>query len=104
MDNADAGAARCNGVGKLDFMAIEENPAPIRPIGAAKDSDQRRLARAVLAAERMDLAVRAAEGHIVQRPHAGERLADVQHLEGERRAFHWKSPVLPFPPRRYSAA
>ena len=88
MDNADAGAARCNGVRKFDLLAIEEYPAAIGLIGAAKDFDQRRLSRAVLAAERMDLAARAAERHIVQRPHAGEGLADVQHLEGERRALH----------------
>jgi hypothetical protein len=104
MDDADAGAPRCHGVRKFDLMAVEQNPAAIRPIGAAKDFDQRRLSRAILAAERMNLAARAAEAHIVQRPHAGETLADVQHLEGERRALHQKSPALPFPPPRYSAA
>ncbi len=41
MDDADAGAARCNGVRKLDLLAIEHDPAAIRLIGAAKDFDQR---------------------------------------------------------------
>src|SRR5271154_2382241 len=104
MDNADAGTARCNGVRKLDLMAIEHYPTAIGLIGAAKDFDQGRLSSAVLAAERMDLAARAAETHIVQRPHAGEGLADVQHLQGERRALHQKSPVLPFRSWPYSAA
>ena len=93
MDDADAGAARCHRVRKFDFLTVEEYPAAIGPIGAAKDFDQRRLARAILAAERMNLAARAAERHIVQRPHAGKALADVQHLEGERRALHQTSPL-----------
>lgn len=84
-------------------IVIEAFTPGVREIARAV-SIWRPLAKSQDAAERMDLAARAAEAHIVQRPHAREGLADVQHLEGERRAHHQKSPALPFRRPRYSAA
>ena len=88
MDDADPGAARGDRVRKCDLPPVEPDGSAVGPIDAAEDLDQRRFSRAVLAAQRMNLAARAAEADVVERLHARKRLGDVEHLERERRLLH----------------
>ena len=53
----------------------------IGPVDARDDLDQRRLAGAVLAQQRVDLAGMDVEADAVQRPHAGKRLAQAVDRE-----------------------
>src|SRR6185437_11016955 len=80
---------------------VEPQASAVGPIDAAENLDQGRLAGAVLAAQRMDLAARAGEADPIERPHAGKALADREHFESERRLRHVCRP--PFA-RAYSAA
>ena len=88
MDDADPGAARDDRVRKCDLPPIEPDGSAIGPIDAAEDLDQRRFSGAVLAAQRMNLAARAAEADGVKRLHAWKGLGDVEHFERERRLLH----------------
>ena len=66
---------------KRDLLAVEQHPPAVGPVEAGDDLDQRRLAGAVLAHQRMDLAGPEVERDLVERLDAGKRLADRLHLE-----------------------
>ena len=61
--------------------AIDEILAAVRLMGARHDLDQGGLARAVLAAEGVDLTRIPGEAHIAQRFDAGKRFGDVFQLD-----------------------
>ncbi len=63
-----------------DLGAVDQDGAAIDRVDPGNHLDQRRLARAVLAGEAVDLAGCDAERHAVQRLHAGEMLGDVAQL------------------------
>ena len=77
----DAGGLRLLRSGEVDLVPIDADRARIRAIDARDDLDQRRLAGAVLAEQRVDLAGMDVEADVVKRPHAGERLAQALDLE-----------------------
>ena len=72
---ASRGEANC------DLAAVEQHPALVGPVDAGDDLDQRRLAGAVLAHQRVDLAGLEVERDVVERLDAGEGLA--RALDGE---------------------
>jgi hypothetical protein len=84
MDDAYAGGAGRDRMGKRNLAPAEQDPATIGPISSAEDLDQSRLACAVLAAEGVNLAPGASKGHVVERADAGKGLRYVDHLKGER--------------------
>ena len=63
-----------------DDLAVFFNDALLRLIQTEQDAHQRGLARAVLAEQRVDLALFQLQGDVVVRDDAGEPLGDVQHL------------------------
>ena len=69
------------GPSMLTGCAVEADLAGIGPVDAGEDLHQRRLAGAVLADERDDLAARDVEVHLVQRDDAGKTLGDRSHLQ-----------------------
>ena len=75
-----ASKAAC-ALGKLTGCAVERDLAGVRLVDAGQDLDQRRLAGAVLADQRGDLAGIEREADIVQRAHAGEALRDAGKRE-----------------------
>ena len=88
VDDRDAGAPRVQRRPERGDLAIDDDLAVERPdrVDAAEDLDQRRLAGAVLADEPDDLAGATGgradrERHVVERPHARERLADLAQLD-----------------------
>src|SRR5258708_36059914 len=64
-----------------------DSVATIGPIGSSQDFDQRRLARSILAEQRVYLAFAARNRDVEQRLDAAERLRDVLHFE-DRSAGH----------------
>ena len=77
VDDGDAGVA---GVGRAvedDRLAVEQHLAGVRPVHAGEGLDQGRLARAVLAGERVRLAGEQLQGDVAQGPHGAEGLADM---------------------------
>ena len=70
-------AIASRGDAKRDLAAVEEHPARVGPVDAGDDLDQRRLAGAVLAHQRVDLAGPEVERDVVERLDAGEGLARV---------------------------
>jgi len=85
VDHRDAGVLRVARVVKSDRAPIEHDLAIVPGIDAAHDVHQRRLARAVLAHQAMDLALPHIEGDVVQRDHARETLGDVLHVQDNLR-------------------
>ena len=87
--NTVAMPAACASCGplKLDLAAVDPDRARVRPVDAGDDLDQRRLAGAVLAQKRMHLAGMDVEADIVQRPHAGKRLAQAFDRQHRRPGF-----------------
>ena len=85
IDRRDAGALGVVGRGEAGLAAVDQDRARVGLVDARTDLDQRRLAGAVLAEQRMDLAGVHVERDAGERAHARERLLDVAHLE-ERRA------------------
>ena len=71
-------------------LAVEQHLAGVRRmrVHAAEHSQQRGLAGAVLANQRVDLARAQIEVHPVERAHAGKGLADAAHLEERTRERH----------------
>ena len=72
--------------------AEQRNFAGVRPAEAAQHLDQRRLARAVLAEQRMDLAARDGERHVVERDGRAERLAQAADFDRRRLLIHCRLP------------
>ena len=87
VDHRDADPERLHRVGEGPRLAAEAHLAGVGPKDPGEDLDQRRLAGAVLADERMRLAGAAIEADVAQRVHAAERLRDVRHLD-DRRGAH----------------
>ena len=84
VDRADAGRLRLLRRGELDGLAVEQDLAGILPVIAGQDLDQGRLAGAVLADQRMNLARLDLERGRAQRRDAGEALVDAVHGEKRR--------------------
>ena len=79
--HADAEPARRGGVGDRDRLALPADLAGGRLQRAVEDLDQRRLAGAVLAEERVDLAGLDGEVDVVVGAERGEVLGDADRLE-----------------------
>ena len=81
MDDADPGGDGLARIGEADRAAIEQELARIGLVDAGQDLDQGRLARTILAQERMDRAGAQFQGDIGQGHHTRERLADAARRE-----------------------
>ena len=81
VDRDDAGALGVVGRRKSDRLAEQLDFARIGALRAGENLEQRRLAGAVLAQERMDLRRSHFEMDVLKRKHAGKALADAGHLE-----------------------
>src|SRR5271166_5827807 len=88
VDDADPRPAGGDRMGERDVAPVEADAPGVGGIDPAEDFYESRLAGAVLAAKRVNLATRAAEADVVERPHPGECLDDVEHLERERLIRH----------------
>jgi hypothetical protein len=101
VDHADAEGDRHARRRRLHLLPAHEDPAPVGRVHPVERPHQRRLAGAVLADERVDLAFAKLEAHVVVRDHAGEPLRDVFHHDERRGAG---APRLDVTHRRPSAA
>src|SRR5580704_305426 len=81
MDHSDAVLECVEGRCQLDLLPLQFEGAGIGSVDPGDDLHQRRLARAVLTHERMDVTALQPERHVVEREHAGEGLPDVRDLE-----------------------
>ena len=86
IDRGDARALRLERAGERHLLAVDADAALVGRVHAGDDLDQRRLAGAVLAQQRMHLAGPHVEAYGLERLHAGKGFADVGELEDERRA------------------
>ena len=77
----DAGRLRLVWAVEGHVLAIHAERAAVRPMHPGDDLDERGLAGAVLADQRVDLAGIGGEVDVLQRLHAGERLRDALELE-----------------------
>ncbi|GAA0000194.1 hypothetical protein BRDID11002_01940 [Bradyrhizobium diazoefficiens] len=84
VDRSDAGLKRGLGRARRDLLAAEPDDAGVAREYAGDDLDQRGLAGAVLAEQRMDLAGAKREVDLLQRTHSAEALADPAHLQKGR--------------------
>jgi len=82
MDQTDASSQRVAGARQRHRLAAETQFAMIRAQVSDENLEQRRLAGAVLADDRVRLAVADREGDIAQRGDRAERLADLAKLDG----------------------
>ena len=74
IDDRDALGARVAGRGEMDDLAADPNLARVRTMNPGHDLDQRRLARAVLAEQRVNFAGAHIERHVAQHGNADEGL------------------------------
>ncbi len=81
IDRADPCALRLQGVAEGDRTVLKQYLAAVGLIGAGQDLDQRGLARAVLAEQRVNLARPHLEVHLVQRAVLAEDLAHLPRLQ-----------------------
>ena len=83
VDDRDAGGAGVRGAGEHELRGRRPSISAPRVglMDAAEDLDERRLAGAVLADERVDLAAVQLERHALQRVHGAERLAGVDQAQ-----------------------
>ena len=81
VDHPDAERDRVARSGDAYVLAVEADGAGVRVIEAVQDVHEGRLARAVLADERVDLALVHDEVHALQRLQLAETLGDAAHLE-----------------------
>jgi len=88
VDDADPGPARLDRMPEGDGLAAKLDLAFVGPVDAAEHLHQGRLAGAVLPADRMNFPGMAVEADIVERPHAGETLADAAHRQDGRFLAH----------------
>jgi hypothetical protein len=84
--HGDAGAPRGVGASRREGRPVEGHRALVGADQAVDDLDQRRLARAVLAEERVDLAGRHVEGDVGIGLHARIGLRDAADVEERRHA------------------
>src|SRR5262249_24567547 len=83
VDHAEAETMRGSGMGD-DLLAVADDELPAIGAVIAHDAfDERRLAGAVLAEERMHRAGRHAQRHVVEHGRLAEALRHVQRLEAE---------------------
>ena len=80
MHHADPEADRVARSAYVHHLAVDQDLARIRMHQAVEDVHQRALARAVLSDQRVDLAPRDAEVHLVVGEHAGKLLGDAAHV------------------------
>ena len=91
-------------VGDLDRLAVDQDlAAGVGLVGARQDLHQRRLAGAVLAHQRLDLAAPGLELDVVERLHAREGLGDPAHLQRRRPRHLGHASSSPAPPRSPTA-
>ena len=86
----DGGDAAAGGLARGDggeLLVAEADAAAVGGVGAGDDLDERRLAGAVFAEERVDLAGAEVEGDVVQHADAGEGLGDAADRDERPRAF-----------------
>ena len=89
--NRTPAATASRGSAKTTSRAVDRDRAGVARVDAGEDLHQRRLAGAIRAEERHDLARRDDEIDIGEHRHAAERFADAAHLEA--RAGMRGSPV-----------
>ena len=82
--DADAEIAGGLLVELAEFDAVEQDAALAARVDAGDDLAECRLAGAVLAEQRADLAAVDAHRDVVERPHAGEELRQISYLEPRR--------------------
>src|SRR5207237_903040 len=87
VDGLDAERARLARAADLDAAAVERQLARVGLEDAGDDLDQRRLAGAVVADDRVHLAVAELEIRLAQRDHAAEMLGDCARLEQRGRGL-----------------
>ncbi len=81
VERDDPGAVGDAHIGELDLFAVAQHRAGIGGVQAGQDLDERRLAGAVLAEQRVDLSRPHREARVLERVHAVEPLGDVARLE-----------------------
>ena len=96
IDGGDAVALRFRRAGHRYRRPGKEDVAAIRLVDARHDLDQRRLAGAVLAEQRVDLAGMERERHVVQRLRGAEALGDAAELKDGPRRHSILPPALHF--------
>jgi hypothetical protein len=94
IDGGDAVALRFRRAGHRDRRPGKQDLAMIRLIDAGHDLDQRRLAGAVLAEQRVDLAGMERERDVIQRLRGAEPLGDAAQFENRRRRHLSLPPAL----------
>ena len=82
MHQPDATGQRVARPGERDRRSVQAQLSAIRTQAPGEDLEQRRLARAVLADDRVRLAVRHRKRHIAQRGDGAERFVDVAEFDG----------------------
>ena len=76
-DDGDAGCVRLRGRVEDDLDAVQQHAAAVGPVHAGEDLDERGLAGAVLADERVRLAAAQLDPAVLERAHRAEALARV---------------------------
>ena len=79
--HADAGGVGVVGVFDQEGLSVLPDLARVRLVQAEQHAHQRRLARAVFAQQRVDLAPDQPERDVVVGAYAGEVLGDADHLD-----------------------
>jgi hypothetical protein len=85
VDDGDAGRLRVGRAAEGQLRAVEDDRAGVRAVHAGEQLDDRRLARAVLADKRVDLAAVERERDVAGGRHGAERLRDTADLQERRR-------------------
>src|SRR6516162_8930187 len=96
-DSRRLGLARA---GKVNGSTVVENGPAVFRVDAGEDFHQRRFAGPVLAHQGMNLARLQFKAHAVQRPHAGEGLADILDRDQRRHSDGSVCSGGTFPPFR----
>ena len=92
MDDADAQTSRIRRSVHHHWHTLERDGARVRPMDAAENLHQRRLARAVLADEADNLSSRHVEVHSIEGGDAGKLLGHRRRVQ-ERIGPQWRAPA-----------
>jgi hypothetical protein len=94
VDDHDAGGLGLLDTGELGDLGLEDDLAGVRAVrvDTREDFHESRLARTVLAADRVDLAGLHGQGHVGEGLHTGEFLGDRAHLEDGWATSHCAPP------------
>ena len=87
--HADPGVERLARRGELDRLAVEADHALVGPVEPGEDVRERALAGAVLAEQRVHLALGRLEVDAVVRDDGREPLGDPSELDGRHRRRRW---------------